>query len=89
VSEAVTTRGGLEVDLAVADRVRAAFTVGAGSVCAVIGPNGAGKTSMVRALAGLAPAEGHARLDGVDLLRLSARDRRIGMVFQGQRLFRT
>ncbi|WP_432477329.1 ABC transporter ATP-binding protein [Nocardioides sp. GXQ0305] len=83
----MTAPGGLDVDLSVADRVRAAFGVDAGSVCAVIGPNGAGKTSLVRAIAGLAPAAGHARLGGVDLLGLPARDRGIGMVFQGQRLF--
>jgi len=78
---------GLEVDVAVGGRVRAAFAVAAGSVCAVIGPNGAGKPSLGRALAALAPATGHPRLDGVDLLGLPARDRRVGMVFQGQRLF--
>ena len=77
---------GLEVDVAVDGRVQAAFGVPAGSVCAVIGPNGAGKTSLVRALAGLAPGSGHARLDGVDLLGRPARERGIGMVFQGQRL---
>ncbi len=78
---------GLAVDLVVDDRVRAAFDVAAGSVCAVIGPNGAGKSSLVRALAGLAPARGHARLGGVDLLGQPAQDRGVGMVFQGQRLF--
>ena len=78
---------GLEVDVEVAGRVRAAFTVEAGSVCAVIGPNGAGKSSLVRAIAGLAPVTGHVLLEGVDLLGLPARERGIGMVFQGQKLF--
>ena len=64
----MTPAGRLEVDLEVEGRVRAAFDVDPGSVCAVIGPNGAGKTSLVRAIAGLAPATGHARLHGVDLL---------------------
>jgi molybdopterin-binding protein len=77
----------LDVDLTVPGRVRAAFRVEPGTVLAVIGPNGAGKSSLVRALAGLTPAEGHATLDGVDLLALPARDRGIGMVFQDQRLF--
>jgi molybdate transport system ATP-binding protein len=77
----------LEVSLQVADRVEATFTARPGEVLAVIGPNGAGKSSLVRALAGLVPAEGHARLGGVDLLRVPARDRSIGMVFQGQFLF--
>ncbi|MGH3307093.1 MAG: sulfate/molybdate ABC transporter ATP-binding protein [Nocardioides sp.] len=77
----------LDVSLRVADRVEAAFTAAPAEVLAVIGPNGAGKSSLVRALAGLVPAEGHARLGGVDLLQVSARDRAVGLVFQGQFLF--
>jgi molybdate transport system ATP-binding protein len=79
--------GRLDVALRVAGRVEAAFTAGPGEVLAVIGPNGAGKSSLVRALAGLVPAEGHARIDGTDLLQVPARDREIGLVFQGQFLF--
>jgi molybdate transport system ATP-binding protein len=83
-----TARGGtLEVDLRVPGRVDAAFSVEPGQVMAVIGPNGAGKSSLVRALAGLVPAEGYARLGGVDLLTLPVRERGIGLVFQGQMLF--
>ena len=78
---------GLEVRVEVPGRVRASFTARAGEVVAVIGPNGAGKSSLVRALAGLAPAEGHARLDGTDLLTIPARERQVGLVFQGQLLF--
>ena len=78
---------GLDADLRVADRVEAAFQTRPGEVLAVIGPNGAGKSSLVRALAGLVPAEGHARLGGVDLLQVPARDRAVGLVFQGQFLF--
>ena len=77
----------LDVSLRVADRVEAAFTARPGEVLAVIGPNGAGKSSLVRALAGLVPAEGHARLGEVDLLQVPARDRAVGLVFQGQFLF--
>ena len=77
----------LDVDLRVPGRVEAAVSVRPGEVLAVIGPNGAGKTSLVRALAGLVPAEGHARLGGVDLLGLPARDRGVGLVFQRQLLF--
>jgi molybdate transport system ATP-binding protein len=83
----VTDREGLDVSVQVADRVAAAFTAAPGEVLAVIGPNGAGKSSLVRALAGLTPAEGHALLDGFDLLQVPARDRRVGLVFQGQMLF--
>lgn len=78
---------GLEVDLEVPGRVRAAFTASAGDVVAVIGPNGAGKSSLVQALAGLAPATGYARLGDRDLLDVPARDRGVGLVFQDQRLF--
>jgi molybdate transport system ATP-binding protein len=78
---------GLRASVRVPGRVEAAFTSAPGEVLAVIGPNGAGKSSLVRALAGLAPAEGRAVLDGVDLLRVPARDRRVGLVFQGQMLF--
>jgi len=77
----------LDIDLRVPGRVEAALTAEPGEVVAVVGPNGAGKSSLVRALAGLVPAEGHARLDGRDLLTLPARERSIGLVFQGQLLF--
>lgn len=77
----------LEADLRVADRVEAAFTVEPGEVLAVIGPNGAGKSTLLHALAGLVDVEGTARLGGVDLLALPVRQRRVGLVFQGQLLF--
>lgn len=77
----------LEADLRVADRVRAAFAAEPGEVLAVIGPNGAGKSSLLHALAGLVAVEGHARLGGTDLLALPVRERRVGLVFQGQLLF--
>lgn len=78
---------GLQVDLTVPERARVELDAAPGAVVAVIGPNGAGKSSFVRALAGLLPAEGTALLDGTDLLGLSARDREVGLVFQGQLLF--
>ncbi|QIK74189.1 sulfate/molybdate ABC transporter ATP-binding protein [Nocardioides piscis] len=78
---------GLHVDLSVPGRAQVELDVAAGSVVAVIGPNGAGKSSFVRALAGLVPAQGVAVLDGTDLLRVPARDRQIGLVFQDQLLF--
>jgi molybdate transport system ATP-binding protein len=81
----VTAR--LDADLRVADRVEAAFTVEPGEVLAVIGPNGAGKSTLLHALAGLVDVEGTARLGGVDLLALPVRQRRVGLVFQGQLLF--
>ena len=48
---------GLDVDLEVPGRVRAALTGDPGQVVALIGPNGAGKSSLVHALAGLVLAE--------------------------------
>ncbi|MFC6286178.1 ABC transporter ATP-binding protein [Nocardioides sp. GCM10027113] len=77
----------LELQVTVPGRVEAELTAAAGEVVAVIGPNGAGKSSLLRALAGLVPARGHARLDGADLLDLPVRERSVGMVFQGQLLF--
>jgi molybdate transport system ATP-binding protein len=77
----------LQVDLTVPARARVELDAQPGTVVAVIGPNGAGKSSFVRALAGLVPADGTALLDGTDLLGLSARDREVGLVFQGQLLF--
>ena len=79
--------GTLDVDLAVTGRVRVALRAEPGEVVAVIGPNGAGKSSLVRALAGLVPAEGTAMLDGTDLLTVPAQARHVGMVFQDRMLF--
>ncbi|KQV68026.1 hypothetical protein ASC64_12035 [Nocardioides sp. Root122] len=83
--DAVTGR--LEADLRVAGRVDAAFTAEPGEVLAVIGPNGAGKSTLLHALAGLVDVDGHALLGGTDVLRLPVRERRVGLVFQGQLLF--
>ncbi len=77
----------LVADLRVADRVEAAFTAEPGEVLAVIGPNGAGKSSLLHALAGLVDVTGKAHLGGSDLLSLPVRERRVGLVFQGQLLF--
>ena len=77
----------LDLEVRVDGRVEAALTAEPGQVVAVVGPNGAGKSSLIRALAGLVPATGHANLDGRDLLQRPARERDIGLVFQGQLLF--
>ncbi|MDT0184219.1 ABC transporter ATP-binding protein [Microbacterium sp. ARD31] len=77
----------LEADLRVAGRVDATFTAEPGEVLAVIGPNGSGKSTLLHALAGLVGAEGTALLGGTDLLRMPVRERRVGLVFQGQLLF--
>jgi molybdate transport system ATP-binding protein len=77
----------LVADLRVTDRVQAAFSARPGEVLAIIGPNGAGKSTLLHALAGLVAVEGHARLRGTDLLTVPVRERRVGLVFQGQLLF--
>jgi len=63
-----------------------------GELGALIGPSGSGKTSLLRAVAGLEPAQsGRIRLDGAllegDGVRVPAEARRIGMVFQDFALF--
>jgi molybdate transport system ATP-binding protein len=66
----------------------------AGEVVAVVGPNGSGKTTLLRALAGLQTlSRGRVALDGrvwedpSTGVRLSAQDRRVGMVLQDVLLF--
>ena len=60
-----------------------------GEFLALLGPSGSGKTTLLRILAGLESADaGDVTLDGQDFLTLSARQRRIGMVFQHYALFR-
>ena len=48
--------------------------VAPGQVVSLIGPNAAGKTTLLRALAGLHPAQGSVRLGDRDLLRLPLAD---------------
>jgi sulfate transport system ATP-binding protein len=60
-----------------------------GEFLALLGPSGSGKTTLLRILAGLeTPDAGAVTFNGEDLLALSARERRIGMVFQHYALFR-
>lgn len=78
---------GLDAALVVPGRLDVTLTAEPGDVVALVGPNGAGKTTLVHALAGLAPADGHATLGGTDLLALPPQHREVGLVFQDQRLF--
>jgi sulfate transport system ATP-binding protein len=60
-----------------------------GEFLALLGPSGSGKTTLLRVLAGLdKPDRGGVYLNGVDFLKLSARERRVGLVFQQYALFR-
>lgn len=63
--------------------------VESGEIIALLGPSGSGKTTLLRIIAGLEDQNsGCIRFKGVDVSRLSARDRRIGFVFQNYALFR-
>jgi sulfate transport system ATP-binding protein len=60
-----------------------------GEFLSLLGPSGSGKTTLLRVLAGLdKPDEGRVLLDGADFLALTARERRVGLVFQQYALFR-
>jgi sulfate transport system ATP-binding protein len=60
-----------------------------GELVALLGPSGSGKTTLLRILAGLErPDAGTILFDRTDTTRLSARDRRVGFVFQHYALFR-
>ena len=60
-----------------------------GEFLALLGPSGSGKTTLLRVIAGLeTPDQGRVLLEGEDFLSLSARQRRVGMVFQHYALFR-
>ncbi|MCY4240702.1 MAG: ABC transporter ATP-binding protein [Rhodobacter sp.] len=59
-----------------------------GKFVCLLGPSGCGKTTLLRLIAGLeAPTAGRILFDGVDLSRVPAHDRDIGMVFQSLALF--
>ena len=78
------------VEVAVGD-----FSVGpldldvpAGEYAILLGPSGAGKTLVLEALAGVRrPRAGRLLVDGVDVTRLPAERRRVGLVFQDGLLF--
>ena len=60
-----------------------------GELVALLGPSGSGKTSLLRIVAGLEfPDLGRVVFDGEDATERSARDRRVGFVFQHYALFR-
>ena len=63
--------------------------VAEGEFLALLGPSGSGKTTLLRILAGLEkPDVGAVRFDDEDFLAQTARERRVGMVFQHYALFR-
>ncbi len=60
-----------------------------GQLVALLGPSGSGKTTLLRIIAGLEFADcGTVQFDGQDISDRSARERRVGFVFQHYALFR-
>ena len=63
--------------------------VPAGELVALLGPSGSGKTTLLRVIAGLErPDTGTVMLENEDASARTARDRRVGFVFQHYALFR-
>ncbi|MBI5155179.1 sulfate/molybdate ABC transporter ATP-binding protein [Candidatus Poribacteria bacterium] len=63
--------------------------VNQGELVALLGPSGSGKTTLLRIIAGLEQQDaGEVRVDGEDASDKSARERRVGFVFQHYALFR-
>jgi sulfate transport system ATP-binding protein len=63
--------------------------VATGELVALLGPSGSGKTTLLRIIAGLeTPTGGTVLFGGEDATERSARDRRVGFVFQHYALFR-
>ena len=60
-----------------------------GELVALLGPSGSGKTTLLRVIAGLEFSDsGTVRFDGRDISDRTARERRVGFVFQHYALFR-
>jgi len=60
-----------------------------GQLVALLGPSGSGKTTLLRIIAGLEfPDCGTVQFDGSDITDRTARERRVGFVFQHYALFR-
>jgi sulfate transport system ATP-binding protein len=74
-------------NFAAVDRV--SLEVPDGTLLALLGPSGSGKTTLLRIIAGLEVADsGSVMREGEDITNQSARERKIGFVFQHYALFR-
>lgn len=63
--------------------------ISSGELVALLGPSGSGKTTLLRIIAGLEFADtGSVSFDGRDISDRTARERRVGFVFQHYALFR-
>jgi iron(III) transport system ATP-binding protein len=64
------------------------FALPRGALVTLLGPSGCGKTTTLRLIAGLElPTAGRITIEGRDVTRLAAAERRIAMVFQSYALF--
>ena len=64
------------------------FALPQGALVTLLGPSGCGKTTTLRLVAGLElPTDGRITIEGRDVTRLAAAERRIAMVFQSYALF--
>ncbi len=64
------------------------LTIPEGKTMVILGPSGCGKTTVLRLIAGLIrPDSGTILFDGVDMHKIKAGDRKIGMVFQNYALY--
>jgi sulfate transport system ATP-binding protein len=65
------------------------LSVNQGELLALLGPSGSGKTTLLRIIAGLEwPDAGDIKIEGKSVLRVNARERGVGFVFQHYALFR-
>ncbi|TMJ37828.1 MAG: ATP-binding cassette domain-containing protein, partial [Alphaproteobacteria bacterium] len=65
------------------------LSVNRGELLALLGPSGSGKTTLLRIIAGLEwPDAGDIKIEGKSVLRVNARERGVGFVFQHYALFR-
>ena len=66
---------------------RVSFTVDAGDFVCLLGPNGCGKTTLLRIIGGLeSPTRGRVLLGGKPVIGSARHDRKVGVVFQEDRL---
>jgi sulfate transport system ATP-binding protein len=84
VISAISKRFG---DFVAVDNV--SFEVATGELVALLGPSGCGKSTLLRIIAGLeTPDAGQVLFNGVNVNTMSARQRRVGFVFQHYALFK-